>query len=451
MKGKSPDKKQLDFFSQPLEKLLNPRHPLYRLADIMPWDEFEDAFSDLYSHTGRPSEPIRQMVSLLILKQLYNLSDETVIERWVENPYCQFFSGEVYFQWEYPCDPTDLVLFRKRIGEQGVEKILQVSIKLHGKKSKEKEVLVDTTVQEKNITFPTDSKLHSRIIEHCVKISEKEGITLRQSYRRTRKKLMLAQRNANHPKNRKKALAARRKLKTIAGRLVRELKRKLSPEALNRYRDQLDIFEQILSQTRNSKNKIYSIHEPQVYCISKGKDHKKYEFGSKASIVLTKNKGIIVGALSIPENKYDGHTLPEVLKQAGRLMDQKPDFAICDRGYRGKSIIEDVKILTPKRPGKTATRYQKEKARKRFRRRAGIEPVIGHLKSDYKLARNFLKGAIGDNINLMLAAAAFNIKKFMKELQNYFFGFTNLQSINNFWKMRQISCVDGSIFLIFAS
>jgi len=441
MRGKSPDKKQLDLFSQPLEEIINPKHPLFKLSNIIPWDEIENDFQKLYSHTGRPSKPIRQMVALLILKQLYDLSDETVVEHWIENPYYQYFGGEMYFQWELPCDPTDLVLFRKRIGERGVEKILQMSINLHGKKAKEKEVLIDTTVQEKNITFPTDSKLHSRIIDHCVKISKEEGVSLRQSYRRTKKKLILAQRNANHPRNRKRSRAARRKLKTIAGRLVREIQRKLPSRVLKRYADQIDIFEKVLSQTKTSKNKIYSIHEPQVYCISKGKEHKKYEFGAKASIVLTKNNGIIVGALSIPENKYDGHTLPEVINQASRLMDKKPKFAICDRGYRGKSIVDEVKILIPKRPGKTATRYEKEKARKRFRRRAGIEPVIGHLKSDFKLARNYLKGFVGDNINIMLAAAAFNIKKFMKELRDYFFCSCKFKKSNGF----------GSIYLIFTS
>ena len=281
MKGNSPDPTQLHLLKQPLENLINPQHPLCTLTKRIPWKEIEHHFSGLYANTGRPAKPIRLMVSLLILKQLYNLSDESMVDRWVENPYFQFFTGETVFQWSFPCHPTDLVYFRKRIGEEGIKKIFQVSIDLHGKKAKEKEVLVDTTVQEKNITFPTDTKLYKRIIEHCVGIAKKERITLRQSYRRTTKKLLHAQRFRNHPKNRKKARAAQKKLKTIAGRLVRELERKLPASSLGRYSQEIALFQKIVAQKRNSTNKIYSIHEPQVYCISKGKDNKKYEFVSK--------------------------------------------------------------------------------------------------------------------------------------------------------------------------
>ena len=419
MKGNSPNQTQLHMLKQPLKNLINPKHQLCTLTKRIPWKEIEHHFSGLYATTGRPAKPIRLMVSLMILKQLYNLSDESIVERWVENPYFQFFSGESIFQWNFPCHPTDLVYFRKRIGEEGAEKIFQVSIELHGKRAQEKEVLVDTTVQEKNITFPTDTKLYKRIIEHCVSIAEKEAIELRQSYRRTVKKLMLAQRFRNHPKNRKKAVAAQRKLKTIAGRLVRELERKLPAASLGTYAQETGIFQRILEQKRNTTNKIYSIHEPQVYCISKGKDHRKYEFGSKASIVVTKNSGIIVGAVHFSKNIYDGHTLPDTLTQTTKLVGRRPEVAICDRGYRGKRFIDGTTIEIPKNPRKGATAYQKQKARKRFRRRAGIEPIIGHLKSDFRLMRNYLKGSIGDSINLILAAAAFNFKKLMRELQMF--------------------------------
>ena len=420
MKGLSPDQNQPSFLSPMLRDQLNPKHPLCMLSKKMPWDVLETELSHYYSERGQRAKPIRLMVSLLILKQLHNLSDDLVVARWVENPYYQFFSGETVFQWKFPIHPTDLVYFRKRIGKSGVEKILQVSIELHGKKAKEKEVLIDSTVQEKNITFPTDSKLYIKIIKHCVKIAEKEEVTLRQSYRLTVKKLMLDLRFMHHPKNRKKARAAVKKLKTIAGRLIRELRRKLTPSVLVNYFEQLALFEKVLQQQKKDSNKIYSIHEPETYCISKGKEHKKYEFGAKASIVLTKNSGIIVGACSHDQNQYDGHTLPEVLKQTTRLVGREPKVAICDRGYRGTSFVGDTQIVIPKPPGKRSTAYQKQQARKRFRRRAGIEPVIGHLKSDYRMARNYLKGSIGDSLNVMLAAAAFNFNKLMKELVSSF-------------------------------
>jgi transposase, IS5 family len=416
MIGKPPDKQQLHLLKQHLENLINPDHPLCRLAKSIPWDDLEKHFEKHYHYTGRPSKPIRLMISLLVLKQLHDLSDETIVERWVENPYFQYFSGETIFQWEFPCHPTDLVYFRKRIGEDGIKKIFQMSIDLHGKKAKETEVLVDTTVQEKNITFPTDMKLYRRIIEHCLAIADKEAVNLRQSYKRVVKKLMLAQRFRNHPKNHKKAVAAQRRLKTIAGRLVRELERKLPASTLARYSEELKLFQQILDQKKDSKNKIYSIHEPQVYCISKGKEHKKYEYGSKVSIVVTKNSGIIVGAVNFSKNYYDGHTLPEALKQTKELVGKRPDVAICDRGYKGNKFIDGTQIVIPKNPGKRASTYERQKARKRFRKRAGIEPIIGHLKSDFKLIRNYLKGSVGDSINLMLAATAFNLRKLLRQL-----------------------------------
>jgi IS5 family transposase len=420
MKGKSPDHRQLDMFNQRLADQLNPKHPLYLLGNAIPWDELDHEFSELYSTVGRNAHPIRLMVGLLILKQLRNLSDESVVERWVENGYYQYFCGEAFFIWKFPCHPTDLVLFRKRIGEKGVEKILQISIELHGSKAKEQELLIDSTVQEKNITFPTDTKLYERISKKCVSIAAKESLKLRQTYKRTLKKLILAQRFRNHPKNYKKARKAAQKLKTIAGRLTRELKRKLPVDTFQHYSSLFDIFDRVLDQVRNSSRKVYSLHEPDVYCIGKGKAHKKYEFGAKASIAVTKNSGIIVAAVSHPENIHDSKTLIEVISQSSELRGQCPKVAICDRGYRGQSKVGETQILIPKPSGKKATPYQRQKARKRFRKRAGIEPIIGHLKSDYRLMRNYLKGTVGDSINLMLAAAAFNFKKWMREVHLFF-------------------------------
>jgi len=435
MRGKGPSQNQLSFCQQSLSEQLNPKHPLYRLAGVIPWESLEKEFSKYYSHTGRKSHPVRLMLGLLILKQLRNLSDESVVERWVENGYYQYFCGEAYFQWEFPCHPTDLVHFRKRIGEKGVEKILQLSIDLHGKKAQEREILIDSTVQEKNITFPTDTKLYKKIADKCVAIAEEEGVKLRQSYRRTVKKLVLDQRFRNHPKNFKKARRSARKLKTIAGRLVRDLTRKLPDRLQAYYGELLDIFNKVLRQIRQSPNKIYSIHEPQVYCIGKGKAHKKYEFGAKASIAVTKDSGIIVGAVSHPINMHDSKTLVEVISQSSELRGQCPEFAICDKGYRGKSKVGETRILIPKPSGKQASAYQRQKARKRFRKRAGIEAIIGHLKSDYRMFRNYLKGSVGDSINLMLAAAAFNFKKWMREAANlfcfFFLSFFMLNSLIN--------------------
>ncbi len=414
MKSNSPNQSQSTFLYQGLKEILNPKEPLYQLSDKMPWGEIEKEFEKYYVNFGRPAKPIRLMVSLLLLKQIYNLGDETVVESWVQNPYWQYFSGYTMFQWKFPIEPTDLVHFRKRIGKKGIEKIFKISIDLHGKKSKENEVVIDTTVQEKNITYPTDVKLHKKIIDKCVKIALEEDVELRQSYRRISKQLVIDQRGNRSKKGKTKARKSAKKLKTIAGRLTRELRRKLTKELLQRYEEEIKLFEKVLSQQKGDNNKIYSLHEPKVYCMSKGKAHKRFEFGSKVSIVLTKDSGIAVGAYNFEENIYDGHTLPEVLEQIKRLTEKEPKVAIVDRGYRGESKVGNTEILRPKRPKKKATAYEKTKARKRFRRRAAIEPVIGHLKQDFRLSRNFLKGTQGDMVNVLLAAAAYNLTKWMR-------------------------------------
>lgn len=239
----------------------------------------------------------------------------------------------------------------------------------------------------------------------------------------------MAQRFRNHPKNKKKAYASARKMRTIAGRVVRELEREVSEEQKQKYEKRLEIFNKILRQKKNDKEKIYSIHEPKVYCISKGKEHKKYEFGSKASIVITKKSGIIVGAYSLEKNEYDGHTLPKALEQCEQLRGLRPTVAIADRGYKGSTRIGETEIHIPKPPKKGTSEYEKKKARARFRRRAAIEPIIGHLKTDNRLSRNFLKGVTGDVTNVMLAAAAFNFRKWMRKLKNFFgLFYKNLES-----------------------
>jgi len=413
MKGEGHNQSQRDLFHN-LEDILNPSEPLYKLSKKINWKELEEYFSSYYSHTGRPSKPVRLMIALLLLKQMYNLGDETVVSQWVHNPYWQYFSGYTTFQWNFPLEPSDLVHFRKRIGQDGLEKIFKATIEVHGKLSREKEVVIDTTVQEKNITYPTDVKLHKKIIDKSVKIAEKEGIKLRQSYKRISKQLLIDQRGINNPKGKKKARKSARKLKTIAGRLTRELKRKLSKESILKYEEELKIFEKVLSQKKEDKDKIYSLHEPSVYCMSKGKAHKKYEFGSKVSIVLTKNSGIAIGGYNFEKNIYDGHTLPPVLEQVERLTGKQPKAAIVDRGYKGVKHVGETEIIKPNRSNKKSSPYEKRKARKRFKRRAAIEPVIGHLKEDHRLRRNYLKGSFGDMANVLLSLSAYNLAKWMR-------------------------------------
>ncbi len=399
-----------------LTEMLNPKEPLFQLANKIPWERLEAEFSKYYVDFGRPAKPTRLMISLLLLKRIYDQGDETVVKKWVQNPYWQYFSGMKQFKWQLPCDPTDLVLFRKRIGQEGLEKIFAVSVEIHGpKKTREKEVVVDTTVQEKNIAFPTDTKLYHKIIEHCLKIASKESVLLRRSYRRTVPKLLFAQRGRKHPRGYKKAARATAKLKTLAGRLVRELGRKLDAGALPLHRERLKLYERVLEQKRRDKNKVYSLHEPHVYCVSKGKAHKKYEFGSKISVAVSKTSGVILSALNHEKNEYDGHTLPEVLADIAARIGRRPQVAIVDQGYRGRKQIDGTKIVSADGFKKKLTPYERRKLRKQLRRRAAIEPVIGHLKSDYRLSRNYLKGVMGDHRNVLLAAAAHNFAKWMRE------------------------------------
>lgn len=428
-------REQMGFFSS-FEDLLNHRHPLFILGNTINWDQFEIAFSPLYSNEGRPAKAIRLMVGLLILKHIRNISDESVVEQWAENAYYQYLCGETSFRPSEPCAASDLVHFRNRIGLAGMELIFKESIRINGDDGKEEKIKIDTTVQEKNITFPTDAKLHKKVIKKCKAIADKEALPVRQTYTRILKQLGMDQRFRNHPKNKGKARKADKKVKTIAGRLVRELERNLN--APGKYQNNLNIFNKILLQKRTDKNKIYSLHEPHVNCISKGKDHKKYEFGNKVSISVTENTGVIVGAMSFSNNPYDGHTLPAVLDQYKTIFGKSPKEATVDRGYRGKIQIGETKINIPKPfNDKTLSKYQQTKLRKQFKRRAAIEPVIGHLKSDHRLSRNFYTGIKGDEINILLAAAAFNFKRMMNKWRKSIFDFiqNSIQNCNFVFKI----------------
>ena len=423
--------KQLSLFSS-LEDMLNHNHPLYKLANKINWRRFEEAFSPLYCRTnGRPAHPIRLMCGLLILKHLRNVSDESVVLQWSENAYYQYFCGQLEFLPKEPCEASDLVHFRNRIGEAGMEVILSESIRVNTENDDEDHfntAFIDSTVQEKNITYPTDAKLHKKIIKRVLKIVREKKLPLRQSYQRTLKAIPRDQRFRNHPRNHKKAVKADRRLRTIAGRLVRELDRNLPDK--KGYEKMFELFYKVLRQSRNSRDKTYSLHEPEVQCISKGKEHKKYEFGNKASFIRSLS-GIILAAVSF-RNEYDGHTIEATLQQTERMTGRRIENLAGDRGYRGTKQVGTTRILIPQAPKDKDSYYQKRKRHKLFCKRAGIEPTIGHLKSDYRLSRNFYKGVKGDAINIMLAAAAYNFKRTMNALLCLIKNVTEKLSWDNF-------------------
>ena len=421
MIGKLKKEAQLDLFKVQLDRLVNKSHELCQLSTEIDWAGIELDLKDYYSTNGRPSVPIRTMVGMLYLKNMFNQSDESVVARWIENPYWQYFTGEQYFHNTQPFDPSEFVHFRKRMGQDGMEKIMSYTVKIHQGALTEKEIQIDSTVQPKNITFPTDSKLAKKIIDNCLTISKNEGTKLRQSYRREVRQLMKDQYNSKNPSRAKKARKARKRLKTIAGRLIRELHRELSSELLSTaYEAELSMYEQVLGQKRGTKNKIYSLHEPETACIAKGKAHKAYEFGSKVTIIRGSKTGVILGALSVTGNPHDSKLLSPVLKQCKRILEivngKMPIVAITDRGYRGTKQAEGVEINIPSPGKKNQTKYQKQKTRKRFRALAGIEPVIGHIKHDHRMIRNFLKGVLGDVVNAISASMGFNLKKRLNQL-----------------------------------
>jgi IS5 family transposase len=415
MLKKLPVQPQLEIFKTVLASFINPQHELCLLAKEIDWNYLEKEFAPLYGEVGRPSIPIRTIVGLLLLKQIYDLGDETVMDRYIDSPYCQHFCGEIYFQYEYPFDPSDFVHFRKRIGEEGMKKIFEQSIGLFGKekvRKEVKEVRVDTTVQEKNITFPTDRKLTEKVIEHCKRISKKEDIKLTRTFGREIKKLKHQLRFSRKPKNMKSHRRAQKRLHHIAFKIYQDVVKQLNPIP-GKYREEFDVLYRVLTQKRDDTNKVYSVHEPEVLCISKGKEHKQYEFGNKSSFAYTRTSGIIVGAMAIDGNIYDGRTLKPQLAQVEELTGGKVRKAIVDRGYKVKGGLPRVDIVMPKNL-KRESYYLKKKREERCRSRAGIEGLISHLKHDHRMMRNYLSGTAGDKINTLLAATAYNMKKWMR-------------------------------------
>ncbi|QCX52624.1 IS5 family transposase [Elizabethkingia sp. JS20170427COW] len=419
MLGKNP-KKQPELFRPMLVDFIDDKHELVLLSEKIDWNYFEQEFASLYSHKGNPSHPIRFMVGCLLLKYLYNLGDETLEKAWIMNPYMQYFCGRVFFEHKFPCDPSNFVHFRKRIGEAGIEKIFAYSVRMHdAKTSTSNFVLSDTTVQENNTTFPTDAKLCKKVIDYCNKIAENEGIKQRQRYTKVSKQMVRNTYNGKHPKRSKMARKSQRQLKTIALRLIRELERNFNEEQKEIYKESLALYTKVVTQNRSDKDKIYSIHKPFTRCIAKGKAHKQYEFGNKVGLITTANKGkkIILGIKAFLQTPYDGHTIEPLLEQMENNGQKLPKELVYDRGGRGKSEIKGVKISIPSNPKKTDTAYRKQAKRKKFRTRAAIEPIIGHLKTDFRLAQNYFLGETGPQINAMLSATAWNLKKMMEILK----------------------------------
>lgn len=421
MKPRKPEaSRHEDLFRMKLEQLVDQHHPLYKLAGVIDWNACENRFGALYAENGRPGIPIRLMVGLEYLKQTFNESDETVVARWVENPYWQYFCGEEYFLYRLPIDPSQLTRFRQRIGESGCEFLLSLTVSA-GVQTKAVSIAslsvvnVDTTVQEKAIAFPTDARLYHKARRSLVREARRMNIELRQSYHRVGKWALIQQGRYAKARQYKRAKREQRRLRTYLGRVIRDISRKANETQRMQLDPLLTIAKRIHQQQRHDHHKIYSVHAPEVECIAKGKAHKRYEFGVKVGIVSTNKESFVVGMQSFPHNPYDGHTLKDALNQVERITGHSPTEAYVDRGYKGHQVMRDNLTVWIAGTKRNVTASIKRK----LKRRDAIEPIIGHLKSDGRLNRNFLKGTVGDAMNALLCGAGHNLRKILNTLKHF--------------------------------
>lgn len=416
-----------DLFRSRLDSIINMEHELVFLSLSIDWGTLDQRVAAFYAEEGRPGIPSRLIIGLHILKHMYNLSDEAVCDRWVYDPYFQFFCGETYFQHGFPIQRSSMTHFRKRVGEDFCVTLLQESLasafRLGALETKQlKRVVVDTTVQPKAITFPTDAKLYCKAITKLAEQAKSEGIVLRQSYARVSKKMLIASSRYRHARQMKRAKRCEKKLKTWLGRIIRDVRRKALSEGIHSeaLTDALVKAEKIYHQQRSDADKLYSWHAPEVGCISKGKAHKPYEFGCKASITTNVNKApaghFVLHAKALHGRPYDGHTLKEVIEEYESQNGVEPKRIYVDKGYRGHTYKHKARVFkSGQKRGITAT------IKKELKRRSVVEPVIGHLKSDGRLGRNYLYGQLGDKVNVLMVSAGYNFRLILKWLRNLFF------------------------------
>ena len=264
------------------------------------------------------------------------------------------------------------------------------------------------------MSFPTDSKLLNRCRQRLVRRCRQHGVRLRQSYVRVGPRRLVQTNRYAHARQYKRMRRQVRKLHTYLGRVVRDIERKIATDAQLQsvFGDELTLARRLLTQKKDSSNKLYSLHAPEVECISKGKAHKRYEFGVKASIAVTNRSNFVVGGLALPGDPYDGHTLKRALDQVRMLCGQRIEEVYVDRGYRGHDETDSAVYISGQKRGVTA------RIRRCLKRRQAIEPIISHLKHDGWLGRNHLKGTEGDTMNVLLSFAGHNLRLILIRLRD---------------------------------
>jgi IS5 family transposase len=425
---------QGDLLRSRLDQIIDMRHPLVALAGKVDWGFVEKTFGEAYTDgPGQPPLPTRLMAGLVILKYTHDLSDEVLCERWVENPYYQFFCGEEFFQHELVLDRSSLTRWRQRMGEERIRALLQESLSIAVKTDAVKpselsEVIIDTTVEPKNVMFPTDARLLNRAREILVRLAKKHGVKLRQSYARVGKFALIKHQRYAHAKQFKRANRALKTLRTYLGRIIRDIARKIENDGWLKevvFKGILSLARRVRDQKQHQRGpKVYSLHAPEVECIGKGKAHRPYEFGVKVSVATThrhsKGGQFVTHAKALPGNPYDGHTLATVIPDMEALVGNTIRRAFTDKGYRGHNAPPDYKFRVFIAGQK---RRVTPKIKREMRRRSAVEPVIGHIKAEHRMGRNYLWSRQGDAINAVLAAAGYNFRLLIRWLRLLLFRF----------------------------
>jgi len=425
-------------FKTPLDRFIDMSHPLVQLADRIDWTGLDALVERRFGTRGRPGVPSRFMLGMMMLKSIENLSDENLFARWSRDPYFQYFTGERYFQHHVPHDRSGISIWRRRLGPEFLDHLLQESLRVAHRSEALREsdmeaVTVDTTVQEKAIRFPTDASLAYTALVRLAILARKSGLKQRQSYIRVGKRALIQVGRYGHAGQYKRRDKEILFLKRRLGRVIRDIERRIAGdvelEAL--FADPLArariIRDQILN--RKASPKIYSWHAPEVECIGKGKARTRHEFGCKSTVTATNARApggmFVLHADALHGNPYDGHTLGTVLDATADLTGVTPRRAFVDKGYRGhkqdRLRVDPETRETRRPPWKVFMAGRKglePHLKAELKRRPGIEPVIGHLKGDHGMERNHLKGRAGDRFNVKMAAVGFNLRRVLAWLED---------------------------------